>query len=52
MKPPRRDTRALSQSGMFGRKALLCLAGAEKQTARTVSAYALYACFFFCKWEV
>ena len=45
VKPPRRDTRALSPAGMFGGKAPLRLAAqSEEQTARAISAHAQCAC--------
>jgi hypothetical protein len=47
VKPPRRDTRALSPAGMFGGKGAAPLSGAEEQTARAINAYAQCACSFF-----
>jgi hypothetical protein len=45
VKPPRRDTRALSPAGMFGGKAPLSLAAQKKeQTARAIRAHAQCAC--------
>ena len=43
VKPPRRDTRALSPAGMFG-KGAAPLNGAEEQAARASSAHAQCAC--------
>ena len=44
VKPPRRDTRALSPAGMCGEKAPLRLAAQKEQTARAISAHAQCAC--------
>jgi hypothetical protein len=46
MKPPRRDTRALSPAGMFGGKALLRLA------AKVSRPHATCLLTPFCKWGV
>jgi hypothetical protein len=43
-KPPKRDTRALSPAGIFRKKGAAPLSGAEKLTARAISAYAQRAC--------
>jgi hypothetical protein len=48
VKPPRRDTRALSPARMLGGKApLRPLSDAEEPTARAISAYAQYVCLLF-----
>ena len=52
VKPPRRDTRALSPAGMFGGKAPLPLGGAEEQTPHAISAYAQYACLLTLQMEL
>jgi hypothetical protein len=52
VKPPRRDTRALSPAGMFGGKAPLRLA-AQKSRLRAPSAPMRSApSYFLCKWGV
>ena len=52
VKPPRRDTRALSPAGMFGRKALPRLA-AQKSRLQTPSVPMRSApAYFLCKWGV
>jgi hypothetical protein len=48
VKPPRRDSRALSPAGMFeGKQGAAPISGAEVWTARAISARAQCACFLY-----
>jgi hypothetical protein len=43
-RPARRDTRAFSPTGLFGKEGAAPLSGAGEQTARAIGAYARSAC--------
>jgi hypothetical protein len=52
VKPPRRDTRALSPAGMFGGKALLRLVAQKSRPHATLAPMRSAPAYFRCKWGV
>ena len=52
VKPPRRNTRALSPAGMFGRKASLRLAAQESRLHEPLVIMRSASAYFHCEWGV